>query len=122
MIRGASLHRPAPIRQRVNYCEKPVSGMGTVGPRILTAPMSCCHSLTPFDGCDKIEEASIVSGKFVVLGCDASEVYDLAKEAFDQIAVFVDYGVEAAPCGGCGSARHDGLRAVCDLIESGRPL
>lgn len=37
---------------------------------------------------------------------------DLAKEAFDQIAVLVDYGIEAAPFGGCGSAWHDGFCAA----------
>ena len=38
-------------------------------------------------------------------------MFDLAKEAFDQIAILVDDGIEAAPCGGCDPARDDGLCA-----------
>ena len=34
---------------------------------------------------------------------------DLTKEAFDQIAIPIDCGVEAAPTGGCGSAWNDRL-------------
>ncbi|GLJ00269.1 hypothetical protein Sbs19_40860 [Sphingobium sp. BS19] len=58
-------------------------------------------------GCgDEAEEASKVSGEFVVPCCDAPEVVDLAEAAFDQIAVLVDCGIEAAPFGGCRSARN----------------
>ena len=34
-------------------------------------------------------------------------MFDLAEEAFDQVAFFVDGGIEAAPCGSGGSARDD---------------
>lgn len=38
---------------------------------------------------------------------------DLTEEALDQIAVFIDDGVKAAPCGGSGSARNDGFCTSC---------
>ncbi len=34
-------------------------------------------------------------------------MFDLAEEAFDQIAVFIDRCIKASPIGGCGSARDD---------------
>ena len=71
------------------------------------------HSAATFECGDEIEEASIVSGELVVAGGDAAEVFDLAEEAFDQIAVLVDCGVEAAPLGGCDSTRNDGFRSCC---------
>src|SRR3546814_19055169 len=60
-------------------------------------PRRRLHSRGTFDGCDEIEEASVVSGELVVPGCDASEVFDLVDEAFDEITFFVEMGVEAAP-------------------------
>ena len=39
------------------------------------------------------EEASIVSGELVVSCGNAAEVFDLAKEALDQIAILVDRGM-----------------------------
>jgi len=42
----------------------------------------------------------MVSGKFVMSCGYAMEMFDLAEEAFDQIAIFVDGGIKAAPCGG----------------------
>lgn len=38
-------------------------------------------------------------------------MFDLAEESFDQIAFLVEMRIEAAPLGGCGSARNDGLCA-----------
>lgn len=38
-------------------------------------------------------------------------MFDLAEEALDQIAVFVDRGVEASPTCGCGASRNDGFCA-----------
>ena len=43
----------------------------------------CLHSEATFECCDKVEEASVVSCKFVVSGGDSSEALDLAEEAFD---------------------------------------
>ena len=34
-------------------------------------------------------------------------MFDLAEEAFDQIAVFIDRRIKASPTGGCDSARDD---------------
>ena len=34
---------------------------------------------------------------------------DLVEEALDQIAVFVERGIEGSPLRGCGSARDNGL-------------
>jgi hypothetical protein len=39
-------------------------------------------------------------------------VFDLAEEALDQVAILVDGGIEAAPFGGDGPARDDGLCAA----------
>jgi hypothetical protein len=38
-------------------------------------------------------------------------VFDLTEEAFDQIAIFVNRCIKAAPCGSGGPARHDGFCA-----------
>jgi hypothetical protein len=70
-------------------------------------PRWCLHSAATFESGDEIEEASIVSGEFVVARGDATEVFDLAEEAFDQIAILVDCGVKGAPTRGCGSAWND---------------
>ena len=68
-----------------------------------------------------VEKTSVVSGKFVVTVCYAPEVFDLTKEAFDQIAVSMNDDVKAALCGGCGSARHNWFCASsCNGIH--RPL
>lgn len=67
------------------------------------------HSTTTFECSDEVEEARAVSGEFVVSGGDAPEVLDLVEEAFDEIAVFVEGGIEASPLGCCGSARNDGF-------------
>lgn len=68
-----------------------------------------CHSLALFEGCDEVEETGIVSGEFVIACCNTTELFDLNKEAFDQIAVVIDCGVKAAPSGRCSSTRHDGF-------------
>ena len=60
-------------------------------------PRWCLHSLATFECCDEIEEASIVSGELVVSCGDAAEVFDLAKEALDQIAILVDRGIKCVP-------------------------
>lgn len=75
--------------------------------RIPTGPRRRLHSRGTFDGCDEIEEASVVSGELVVPGCDTSEVFDLVEEAFDEITFFVEMGVEAAPLRGCSAPRDD---------------
>lgn len=75
-------------------------------------PRRRLHSLAIFDSCDEIEEASVVSGEFVVTGCDAPEVFDLVEEAFDEITVFVEMRVEAAPLRGCSASRDDRLCAA----------
>ena len=86
-------------------------------------PRRCLHSEATFECRDEIEEASIVSGEFVVARCDASEVFDLAEEAFDQVSVFVDRGIEAAPFGGDGPAWDDGLcTAGCDSVHGPLPI
>jgi hypothetical protein len=36
-------------------------------------------------------------------------VFDFAKEAFDQVSIFVDIGIEVAPFCGCGSGWTNGL-------------
>ena len=83
----------------------------------------CLHSEATFECRDEIEEASIVSGEFVVARGDASEVFDLAEEAFDQVSVFVDRGIEAAPFGGDGPAWDDGLcTAGCDSVHGPLPI
>lgn len=55
-------------------------------------PRPCLHSSAPFDCNDEVEEARIVSDAFIVARGDAAEVFDLAEEAFDQVAIFVDCG------------------------------
>lgn len=74
-------------------------------------PRARLHSEAAFECGDEVEESGVVSGEFVVSGCDASEVLDLVEEAFDEISVFVERGVEASPFGGYGPARDDGRRA-----------
>src|SRR3546814_18354347 len=64
------------------------------------------------DVCSSDLEASVVSGELVVPGCDASEVFDLVEEAFDEITFFVEMGVEAAPLRGCSAPRDDWLCAA----------
>ena len=81
------------------------------------------HSEATFECGNEVEEASIVSGEFVVSGCDASEVFDLVEEAFDQVTVFVDRGIEAAPFGGDGPAWDNRLCAAgCDGIHGPLPI
>ena len=48
-------------------------------------------------------------------------MFDFAEQAFDQIALFVELAIEASPCRGRGSARHDGHRA-CGGDGVHRPL
>ena len=72
-------------------------------------PRPCLHSSATFECCDEIEEASIVSGELVVSCGDAAEVFDLAKEALDQIAILVDRGIKGAPLCCRGSAWDDGF-------------
>jgi hypothetical protein len=79
----------------------------------LVGPRWCLHSEATFECGDEIEETSIFSGAFVVSCGDAAKVYDFAKEAFDQVAIFVDCGVTAAPTCGCDSAWEDGFRSCC---------
>ncbi len=52
---------------------------------------------------------------------DASEVFDLAEEALDQVAILVDCCVKATPLGGCGSTRNDGLCSGCCDSVHGTP-
>lgn len=76
-------------------------------------PRQCLHSLATFESGDEIEEAGVVSGELVVPGGDATEVFDLVEEAFDQVAIFVDHSVEAAPLGCCRASRDHRNRAGC---------
>ena len=69
----------------------------------------CLHSSATFECGDEIEEASIVSGELVVSCGDTAEVFDLTKEALDQIAILVDCGIKGAPLCCRGSARDDGF-------------
>jgi hypothetical protein len=39
-------------------------------------------------------------------------VFDLVEEAFDQIAIFVESGIEGSPLRGCGPARDNGPRTA----------
>lgn len=78
----------------------------------------CLHSEATFECRDEIEEASVVSCEFVVTCSDAAEVFDLAEEALNQVAVLVDCGVEATPTCGCGSTRNDRFRPRrCDGVH-----
>ena len=38
-------------------------------------------------------------------------MFDLTEEAFDQVAILVECGIETPPLGCCSSARNDGFRA-----------
>ena len=79
--------------------------------------------MTPFACSDQVEEASVISGEFVVACGDRAEVFDLTEEALDQIALFVDRGIKAAPCRGCGAARDDRFCACGgDGIHSPLPV
>ena len=78
-------------------------------------PRSRLHSEAAFEGCHEVEEASVVSGELVVSGCDTFEVFDLVDEAFDQVAVFVDRGIETAPFGGDDSAWDDVFRSMMSI-------
>jgi hypothetical protein len=50
-------------------------------------------------------------------------VLDLAEEAFDQVAILVDDGVEGAPFGRDGSARDDRFCSCgCDGVHSPLPI
>src|SRR3546814_10776289 len=57
---------------------QPGGRCGDIGAGV--SPRRRLHSRGTFDGCDEIEEASVVSGELVVPGCDASEVFDLVEE------------------------------------------
>jgi hypothetical protein len=76
-------------------------------------PRWCLHSEAAFECCDEIQEASVISCEFIVSCVAAAEVFDLAEEALDQVAVLVDCGIEARPTGGCGSTRDNRLRSRC---------
>jgi hypothetical protein len=62
----------------------------------------------PFEGCDDEQEASVISGELVVSGGDASEVFDFAEEALDEVAFLIEGGIEAAPLSGGFASRNDG--------------
>jgi hypothetical protein len=79
----------------------------------LVGPRWCLHSTATFECRDEVEEASIVSGEFVLSCGDAAKVYDFAKEAFDQVEAFGDCGVKGAPTCGCDSAWNDGFLSCC---------
>lgn len=70
-----------------------------------------------FESGNEIEEGGVVFGALVISCGDAPDVFDLAEEAFDQVAVFVENGIEATPRGGRGSARHDGLAPVAAMAS-----
>src|SRR3546814_11680317 len=89
---------------------QPGGRCGDIGAGV--SPRRRLHSRGTFDGCDEIEEASVVSGELVVPGCDASEVFDLVEEAFDEITFFVEMGVEAAPLRGRSEERRVGKECV----------
>lgn len=65
-----------------------------------------------------VEKANIVSCKLVVPCCYPPEVFDLAKEALDQVSLFVDGVIEASPSGCCGAARHDGFGPVAAMAST----
>lgn len=91
----------------MRYARQPVR-YGSIGPG------HRLHSCDAFDSSDEIEEASAVSGEFVVTGCDVPVVFDLVEEAFDEISLFAEPGIEAAPLRGCGSARIE-----CEEVAGG---
>lgn len=70
-------------------------------------PRRCLHSLTTFERGDEVQEAQIVSGKFVVTGCNTPEVFDFAEETFNHVALFVEFSVERPPLCCCGSTGYD---------------
>src|SRR3546814_11819464 len=60
-------------------------------------------------GCGEEQgECFVVSGGLVKSGGDAAEVFEFVEEALEEVALFVEGGVEAAPCGGGRASRHDG--------------
>ena len=69
--------------------------------------------MEPFESGYEEQEASVVAGEFVISGGDAAEVFDLAEEAFDEVAFPVERCIE-------GSARGGGLAAWDDRDSATR--
>ena len=55
-----------------------------------------------------------VSGKFIIASCDAPEILEPAKTAFDNIAPFVGAFAETVEGHPVGFVRNDGLGAAID--------
>lgn len=72
--------------------------------------------MATFECSDKVSEALIVSGEFVIASCYTPEVFELAEKAFKHIALFVEFPVERPPLCGCGSTGHDLMAPVVAAI------
>ena len=65
----------------------------SVAPRLSVRTRACGHSSEPNDAGYEMCHGEKVPGGFLVASGNSPEVFDLAKEAFDQMALFVEVAV-----------------------------